>query len=127
MLVTDTIQKRGFSVHHKETKEIWDDGNTKPPQGTGFRILRSKVMGLPEPEDHYDKEERSRTHLLLLPKPEKEGAVLQKDPEVLVKALGVKSEVNKLPKELTSPTTKTRVRQKSVLDGKRYGPGKRLY
>ena len=44
--------------------------NTKPLQGAGFRLFRSKIMGIPENYD--DEAERVRTHPQLLPKP-KEG------------------------------------------------------
>ena len=76
-----------MSVEHRGTKEMWADGNTKPLQGTGFRLFRSKVMGIPE--DYDDDAERVRTHPQLLPKSKEAGIVPSEDLQVLAKALGV--------------------------------------
>ena len=65
-LITDKIKKGDVSVEHRETKEMWADGNTKPLQCAGFRLLRSKFMGIPE--DYDDDAEKVRTHPQLLPK-----------------------------------------------------------
>ena len=47
-LIADKIEKGGVSVEHQGTKEMEVDGNTKPLQGAGFRLFRSKIMGIPE-------------------------------------------------------------------------------
>ena len=54
-LIADKIEKGGVSVEHQGTKEMGVDGNTKPLQGAGFRLCRSKIMGVPE---NYDDEPR---------------------------------------------------------------------
>ena len=48
-------------MEHRETEEIWAYGNTKPLQGTGIRLFRSKVMGILENYD--DDAESVRTRL----------------------------------------------------------------
>ena len=80
-LVTDKIEKGDVSVEHGGTKEMWADGKTKPLQGEGFRLFRSKVMGIPENYD--DEAERLRTHPQLLPKPKEAGVVSSADLQVL--------------------------------------------
>ena len=124
-LITDKIEKGDVTVEHRGTKEMWDDGNTKPLQGAGFRIFRSKSMGIPE--DYGDDAERVRTHPLLLPTPEKAGVMPQQDLTVLAKAMGIDETDSKLPRMLTPPLTEAKVRRRSVLDGKRYWPGNRPY
>ena len=124
-LITDKIEKGDVTVEHRGTKEMWADGNTKPLQGAGFRTFRSKLMGLPENYD--DDVERDRTHLLLLPKPEKAGVVPKEDLKVLAKAMGLDKTSQGQPSESTPQLTGAKVRRRSVLDGKRYGPGKRPY
>ena len=124
-LITDKIEKGDVTVEHRGTKEMWADGNTKPLQGAGFRIFRSKLMGIPENYD--DDVERNRTHPLLLPKPEKAGVVKNEDLEVLAKAMGLDKTSKGQPSESTPPLTEAKVRRRSVLDGKRYGPGNRPY
>ena len=47
-LIADKIEKEDVSVEHQGTMEMWADGNTKPLQGAGFRLFRSKIMGIPE-------------------------------------------------------------------------------
>ena len=69
---------------------MWQDGNTKPLQGSGFRTFWLKTMGIPENYD--DDEEHIRTHLLLLPKTDKAGVVPKEDLKVLVKAMGIKGD-----------------------------------
>ena len=64
--------------------------NTKPLQGAGFRLFRSKIMGIPENYD--DEAERVRTHPQLLPKPKEAGVVPAADLQVLSKTLGVKGQ-----------------------------------
>ena len=59
-LITDTIEKGDVSVEHQGTNEMWAAGNTKPLQGEGFRLFRSKIMGICENFD--DEVERVRTH-----------------------------------------------------------------
>ena len=82
-------------------------------------------MGIPE---NYDNNaEQERTHPLLLPKPEKAGVVPSKDLEVLAKAMGLDNAGQDVPSESTPQLTKAKVRRRSVLDGKRYGPGNRPY
>ena len=116
-------KKRDISVEHLGIKEMWADGNTKPLQGAGFRLFRSKIMGISENYD--DNEERRRTHLLLLPKPEKAGVVSQEDLKLRVKTMGVANSGKELFKVSTPPLTDAKVRRRSVLDGKRYGHGNR--
>ena len=82
-------------------------------------------MGIPENYD--DDVERNRTHPLLLPKPEKAGVVKNEDLEVLAKAMGLDKTSKGQPLESTPPLTEAKVRRRSVLDGKRYGPGNRPY
>ena len=86
-LITDKIEKRDVAVEHRGTKEMWADGTTKPLQGTGFRLFRSKVMGIPANYD--DEAERMRSHPQLLPKHNEAGVVSSADLQVLSKALGV--------------------------------------
>ena len=40
--------RSSFWLEHQGTEEMWDDGNTKPLQGAGFRLFWSKIMGIPE-------------------------------------------------------------------------------
>ena len=42
-LIADKIKKGDVSVEQRGTKEMWADGNTKPLQGTGFSLFRSKI------------------------------------------------------------------------------------
>ena len=51
----------------------------------------------------------------------------QEDLKVLAKAMGVNDQGAELPKESTPSSTTVKVGQRSVLDGKRYGPGNRPY
>ena len=64
---------------------------------------------------------------MLLPKPEKAGVVSPEDLKVLAKVMGVDNKGTELPKESTPPSTTVKVGRRSVLDGKRYGPGNRPY
>ena len=77
-------------MEHRGTKEMWADGNTKPLQRAGFRLFRSKIMGIPENYD--DAAERVRNHPQLLPKPKEAGVVPSADLQVLAKTLGVKGQ-----------------------------------
>ena len=124
-LITDKIEKGDVTVEHRGTKEMWANGNTKPLQGAGFRTFRSRAMGIPE--NYNDDAEQDRTHPLLLPKPEKAGVVPSKDIEVLSKAMGLDKTSQGKPPESTPKLTDAKVRRRSVLDGKRYGPGNRPY
>ena len=82
-------------------------------------------MGIPE---NYDNDaEWAGTHPMLLPKPDKAGVVPKKDLEVLAKAMGVDRSSKDPPSGSTPQLTNAKVRQRSVLDGKRYGPGNRPY
>ena len=72
-LVADKIEKGDVSVEHRGTKEMWEDDNTRPLQGAGFRLFRSKIMGVTENYD--DEAERVRTDPRLLPKPKEAGVV----------------------------------------------------
>ena len=124
-LIADKIKKGDITVEHRGTKEMWADGNTRPLQGAGFRTLRSKTMGIPE--NYGDNAERDRIHPMLLPKPEKAGLLPDKDIEVLARAMGIDRPSQNQPSEPTPQLTDAKARQRSVLDGKRYGPGNRPY
>ena len=50
----DKIQKGDVAVGHHGIKEMCADGNTKPLQGTGFRLFRSKIMDISENYDDGD-------------------------------------------------------------------------
>merc|ERR1712086_627408 len=39
-LITDKVAQEELEVHHKGTDEMWADVNTKPLQGTKFRVMR---------------------------------------------------------------------------------------
>ena len=93
--------------------------------GVGFRTFRSKIMGIPE--NYGDGAEQNGTHPMLLPKPEKDGTVPDKNIEVLAKAMGIDRPSQNQPSESTPQLTDAKVRRRSVLDGKRYGPGNRPY
>ena len=45
--VTDRVAKGEVMIAHKLTKEMWIDVNTKPKQGTPFKIDRSLLMNCP--------------------------------------------------------------------------------
>ena len=55
-----------LEIQHKGTDDMWADVNPKPTQGKRFRVMRGKVMGVPEEYD--DEVERRRTHPLLMTK-----------------------------------------------------------
>ena len=120
-LITDKIAGGDITVEHRGTKEMWADGNTKALQGSGFRIFRSKIMGIQENYD--DDAERVRTHPLLLPKPKKAGVVPPKDLEVLAKTLGVQKVLDRSTPQMTPAS----VGRRSVLGDMKYGPGDRPY
>ena len=120
-LITDKIAGGDITVEHRGTKEMWADGNTKALQGAGFRIFRSKIMGIPENYD--DDAERVRTHPLLLPKPRKAGVVPPKDLEVLAKTMGVQKVLDRSTPQMTPAM----VGRRSVLGDMKYGPGNRPY
>ena len=123
--ITDKIEKGDVLVEHRGTKEIWADGNTKPLQGAGFRLFRSKIMGIPE--DYDDEAEKVRTHPSLMPKPKEAGVVPLTDLQVLAKALGVKGKDHDRQKGSTPPMIPTPVGRRSVLDNMKFGPGNRPY
>ena len=116
-LITDKIKKRDVSVEHRGTKEMWADCNTKPLQGAGLKLFRSKVMGIPENYD--DEAERVRTHPQVLPKPKEAGVVSSADLQVLSKALGVKGQDHDRQKRSTPPVTPASPGRRSVLDNKK--------
>ena len=124
-LVTDKIEKGDVSVEHRQAEEMWVDGNTKPLQGAGFRLFRSKVMGIPE--DYDDDAERVRTHPQLLPKPKEAEVVPSEDLEVLAKALGVQGPDHNRQKGSTPPVTPVQSGGRSVLDSMKFGPENRPY
>ena len=94
-------------------------------QGAGFRTFRSKTIGIPE--NYNNNAEWARTHSVLLPKPDKAGVIPKKGLDVMAKTMGVDGPSKKQPSESTPQLTDAKVRQRSVLDGKRYGPGNRPY
>ena len=102
---------------------MWADGNTKPLQGGGFKLFRSKVMGIPENYD--DEAERVRTHSQLLPKPEEAGMMSSADLQVLSKALGVKGQDHDRQKGSTPPMTPAPPGRMSVLNNAKFRPGNR--
>ena len=107
------------------TEEMWADGNTKPLQGAGFRVFRSKVMGIPENYD--DEAERIRTHPMLLPKSKEAGVVSVRDLQVLSKALGIEKQNHTKQGGSTPPVTPVPPGRRSVLDNNKFGPGIRPY
>ena len=64
----DKIAIGDIEVQHKGTDEMWGDINTKPLQGTKYRVMRVVVMGISP--DYDDDTEQRRTHPLLMPKVE---------------------------------------------------------
>ena len=124
-LTTDNIEKGDLSVEHRGTKEMWADVNTKPLQGVGFRLFRSKIMGISEDYDHDT--EKVRTHPQLLPKPKEAGVVPSEDLKVLAKALGVPSQDHDRQKGSIPPMTLAQSGRRSVLDNMKFGPGNRPY
>ena len=98
---------------------MWADGNTKPLQGAGFRVFRSKVMGIPENYD--DEAERIRTHPMLLPKSKEAGVVPARDLQVLSKALGIEKQNHTKQEGSTTPVTPVPPGRRSVLDNNKFG------
>ena len=45
--MTDKVAKGEVVIEHKPTKEMWIDVNTKPNQGTPFKIDRGYLMNCP--------------------------------------------------------------------------------
>ena len=84
-LITDKNEKGDVTVEHSGTEEMWADGNSKPLQGAGLRLFRSKVMGILE--DYNDDAEKVRTHPLLLTKPKKAEVVPPEDLKVFANTL----------------------------------------
>ena len=124
-LITDKIEKGDVAVEHRGTKEMWADGNTKPLQGAGFRLFRSKVMGIPESYD--DEAERVRTHPQLLPKPKRAGVVSSADLQVLSKTLGVECQDHDRRKGSNPSVTPAPPGRRSVLGDDKFGPGNMPY
>ena len=120
--ITDKIKKGDVLVEHRGTEEIWADGNTKPLQGAGFRLFRSKVMGTPE--DHDDDAERVRTIRSYYPSPIKLEWYPQ-DLQVLAKALGAKGQGHDRRKGLTPSVTPAPPGRGRVLDNDKFWPGNR--
>ena len=81
-LITDKVDQGDLEIQHKGTDKMWADVITKPLQGTRFRILRGKVMGVLA--EYNDNVERMRTHPRLMPKIESER-ILAADGEILEK------------------------------------------
>ena len=104
---------------------MWEGGNTKPLQGTGFRLFWSEVMGIPE--DYDDEAEMVRTHPLLLPKRKEAGTVSSSDLQVFSKALGVEGQDHDRQKGSTPSVTPAPLGRRSVLDNDHFGPGNRPY
>ena len=114
-----------MAIEHRGTKEMWADGNAKPLQGTGFRLFRSKVMGIPE--DYDDEAERIKTHPPLLPKPKEDWVVSSADLQVLSKTLGVEGQDHDRQGGSTPPVTPAPLGRRSVLDNDKFGAGNRPY
>ena len=107
---------------------MWADGNTKLPQGSGFRLFRSVLLGIPPEYD--DNVEHRNTHSLLLPKTEAEGVLSKQDINVLRRAIGpAEDQEHKtgVRSKSISPPVNTVPKLRSVLDDRRYGPGNRPY
>ena len=45
--VTDKVEQGEIVIEHKNTKKMWIDVNTKPKQGTPYRLDRSEIMNCP--------------------------------------------------------------------------------
>ena len=59
---------------------MWVDMNTKPKQGTPFRVDRSMMMNVPE--DYDDDIEKANTHPLLLPIPAEKQPFIRTFPTI---------------------------------------------
>ena len=119
-LIADKIKKGDVPVEHQGTKEMWADGNTEPLQGAGFRLFKSKIMGIPEDYDYDDEADRVRTHPLLLPKPKEAVVVPSADLQVLAKTLGVKGQDHE--ESTPSVTPAQPGRRSGLLDNGKFGP-----
>ena len=131
-----------LEVHHKGTDEMWGDINTKPLQGTKFRVMRAVVMGILA--DYDDDRERRRTHPLLMPKEESDiisatdNKILQKEEIIRKKqrvplrpsklhpnkqTKGIPRGINKVFLQSRANTVKPAMNRRSVLGVSKYGPG----
>ena len=45
--VTDKVEQGEVVTEHENTKKMWIDINTKPKQGTPYRLDRSEIMNCP--------------------------------------------------------------------------------
>ena len=45
--VTDKVEQGEVVIEHKPTEQMWIDVNTKPKQGTPYRVDRSEIMNCP--------------------------------------------------------------------------------
>ena len=66
-LAEDKFDKGNIDFKKCHTSKMWVDMNTKPKQGTPFKIDRSSLMNVPV--DYDDKIERAKTEPMLLPAP----------------------------------------------------------
>ena len=81
-LMSDKVARNELQVIHKGTKDMIADIHTKPVQGSTFRHLCSKIMGVSVECDESVKQRE--THTLLLPKLE-QVRICQSDSETLEK------------------------------------------
>ena len=44
--IKDKVDKKEITIEHCPTQQMWTEKNTKPKQGTVFRVLRGHVMGI---------------------------------------------------------------------------------
>ena len=54
-LIKDKVDREEITIKHCPTEQMWTDINTKPKQGTVFRVFRGHVMGIP---DEYNDNDR---------------------------------------------------------------------
>ena len=125
-LITDKVAQEELEVHHKGTDEMWADVNTKPLQGTKFRVMRVQVMGIDVEYD--DDAERHRTHPLLLPKVEPvsltwDDTEVLKKVEILAPRVSFKKGTKRGPSESIQAKRKLVPKRRSVLGCDRYSPG----
>ena len=107
---------------------MWADDNTKPLQGNMFRVFRSMLMGIVVEYD--DDIERKNTHHLLLPKAEAKGMISKQYSEVLQQATGTTGEREHtlgVKNKSILHLNKAVVKQRIVLDDRKYGSGNRPY
>ena len=115
-----------LEVHHKGTDEMWANVNTKPLQGTKFRVMRAQVMGIDVEYD--DDTERRRIHPLLLPKVEPvsltwDDREVLKKVEILAPRVSFKKGTKRGPSVSIPAKRKLVPKQWSVLDCYKHSPG----